>query len=273
MQWLARSERRLESRSERWRRWWRRLAGSGWVKEQQIWAVRIGGITVKRIAYGDASEAARLERQLELTQGTGVTPQLIARYGAELWVEYLKGDPIPRDAVWEIDALADLLAPLWQLEPRRLDPRAAGFAANLERDLDFLERAGVLRAHSARELRQCAKEWEPAALWWGTDYSDLRPQNLLRMRNGRLAIVDIESLTDAFPLGTGIAKAAHGWLAGKETALLARLAEAGAPDVRNAFPYVALAQLAWWQKRCLLRNKRRSVNPALFDQLRRVHPR
>jgi len=267
----ARKERRLESRRERWRRWWRRRTGSGFVKTQRVWAVEVGGVTMKRIEMFDSFEAARVERQLETTRGTGVTPQPIARYGSELWVEYLEGDPVRRDGFGAIDALPELLAPLWRLEPSRVDPRASGFAAGLGRDLDFLEDVGLLDSRSAQGLRQCAKEWEPRALWWGTDYSDLRPQNLLWTRDGRLVIIDVESLTDAYPLGMGIAKASHGWLAGQETVLLARLAEREAPDIRDAFPYVALAQLAWWQKRCWLQNKRRSLNPRLFDRLRDAH--
>lgn len=276
MPWRARKAWRLESRRERLRRLWRRATGRSWVKSQRVWAVRLGGaggVTLKRIEFASAAEADRVERQLEAAQRSGVTPRAIARDGSELWVEYLEGDPVRPGEFGSVGELADLLAPLWRLGPQPIDPHASGFAAALLRNLEFLANAGILEARRARELQQCAKEWEPAALWWGMDYSDLRPQNLIRMRNGRLAIVDVESLGDAHPLGTGIAKACLprvGWLAAQRDPLLAALAERGLPDVRPAFPYVALAQLAGWQKRCALRGKRHSIDPTLFDSLRPV---
>lgn len=240
--------------------------GGRFVKEQRAYAVQLGDTTVKRLVLPDSRTAERIGDMLERVRTTGAAPEPLSRDGRELWLEFIEGAPVSRSDSSLVSELADLLAKLWAVAPLRKDPWETGLVLDLQRDLEFLTSSGVLAQDTSARLWDWAQPRIPDSLWLGVDYTDLRAANLLRVSDGSLRIVDVESLSIGLPLGTSLAKASIGWLQPHVSDILAALVERGAPDVRADYDFVSLVFLARWQKRSVLRGKWKRVDPDLFAQ-------
>lgn len=263
---LIRRDRPLESRGERFRRALARVLGGRFVKEQRAYAVELGGTTVKRLVLPDSRTAERIGEMLERVRPTGAAAAPLSRDGRELWLEFIQGASVSSSDSALVSELADLLAKLWAVAPRQQDPRACGLVLDLQRDLDFLAGSGVLTQDTGARLWKWIQPRIPDSLWLGVDYTDLRAANLLRVSDGSLRIVDVESLSSGVPLGTSLAKASIGWLEPHASDILEALVARGAPDVRAEYDFVSLVFLARWQKRSVLRGKWKRVDPELFAQ-------
>jgi len=233
-------------------------------RSQRVYLVEVGGARCKRIVFADSHHAAATARRLQAFAQEAVYPELILERERELWVEYVDGTGVAvvDDAL--LDAMAALLCVLMKRAPRRVPLRDTPWLANLERDLAFLARAGVLEEVAARRLAGRARERAPDHVWVGYDCSDAILKNFVWTPDGRLRAVDVESLAADQLLGSGAAKAATRWLGDHRSEFLKRLRDLGAPDFELYFDFVELSFRAFWQKSSLLEKKRRFVDPALF---------
>lgn len=257
--------RRLEPLGQRARRALARLAG-GEGKDQRVYRVDFGATSLKQIVFARAAIAERLETILERLRHARIGPAPVARYGRELWLEFLEGDPVPAEPVPEPE-LARIFAGLYLESPRQIPRAERDLAAEVERDLDFLYAAGLLDGPRHTALRERAGKWCPESAWVGHDYSDARPANFLRVAGGELRVIDVESLQDDAPLGAGVVRALLRWPGLAREGLLARLREREAAPFEPYLDFVELWYLASWSKRCVLQRKRRLLDPDRLAEL------
>jgi hypothetical protein len=257
--------RRLEPLSQRARRALTRLTG-GEGKDQRVYRVDFGALSLKQIVFARAAIAERLEAILARLRDARIAPAPIARYGRELWLEFLEGDPVPAEPA-PLDELAHVFASLYREAPRQVPRAERDFAGEVGRDLDFLYAAGVLDGPSHTSLRDRAGKWCPESIWVGHDYSDARPANFLRVASGELRVIDVESLQDDAPLGAGVVRALLRWPGLTREALFSRLRAREAAPFEPYLDFVELWYLASWTKRCLLQRKHRLVDPQRLAEL------
>ena len=126
---------------------------------------------------------------------------------------------------------------------------------------------GILDADVQRALEARGLADPPPALWRGIDYLDARPENFLRDGDGRLRIIDLESVAADEVQGTGAARAWLRWPGVSREALLREVARCGGPDLSPAAAFLELRFATAWTLRSLLMRKPKLVDPALFRRL------
>jgi hypothetical protein len=239
----------------------------GLAKQQTVHLVQIGDLRAKRVAFAHASQAATVERALEALRDTGVAPQPLARYANELWVEFVEGTPLDSSAPPPVRGLARVFTDLYRIGAGEVARGARDFAREVLRDLHLLRAAGVIDAETHARLERHADVWCPARVLMGHDYVDARPGNFLRTPEGRLRIIDVESLVSDELIGTGAARAWLRWPGLEREALLAELAPLGVPRFADYADFLELRFVARWTKRCLLQRKLQLVEPELLRSL------
>jgi hypothetical protein len=259
-------QRRLEPLRQRAGRWVDTLLGRRWVKQQRVFRVEIGGLTLKRIEMLDSARAAAKEEMLIRLADAGIAPTIVARHHRDLWLEFVEGDRVdPADARLP-DDFAGLLAGLYGSGATVVAPRGAYGPEAVERDLALLARAGVLTTRAVAAIRELLPSAAPSQLWIGFDHTDLLVKNVLRRKDGRLCLIDVESIVAAEAIGTGFAKACIRWIGDSRE----RYAEAvkrrpEIPDFLAYLPYLEIRFLAAWSKRSLLLGKESLVDARHFD--------
>ncbi|HKA14196.1 MAG TPA: hypothetical protein VKH41_04195 [Myxococcota bacterium] len=233
-------------------------------RSQRVFEVRIGDARLKRIVFADSHHAAAVAARLQTFAPERIYPAVLLERERELWVEFIEGAPVERADDALIDALAALLCVLMKRSPRRIPLRETPWLANLDLDLAFLARVGVLAGAQAQRLSAIAHERAPAEVWLGYDCTDAILKNFVWAERGGLRAVDVESLGADVLLGTGAAKAAVRWLGERRGDFLARLRDLGAPDFEPYFDFVELSFRAFWQKSSFLEKKNRFVDPGVF---------
>ena len=259
-------QRRLEPLVQRLGRL-RALLRGGLAKRQAVHLVEIGGLRAKRVSFAHASQAAAVERALEALRGRGVAPEPLARYGGELWVEFVEGAALGRDGPAPVGELGRLFRTLYRVGAAVLAREDRDFARDVVRDLDLLRRVGVIDAETHARLERHAESSCPTRAWTGCDYVDARPRNFLRGADGRLVVIDVESLVAGELLGTGAARAWLRWPGVGREALLAELSAPDLPRVADYADFLELRFAARWTKRCLLQRKLSLVDPELLRRL------
>lgn len=259
-------QRRLEPLVQRLKRF-QVLVRGGPVKQQTLHLVQVGGLRAKRVVFAHASQAASVERALEALRDSGVAPEPIARYGSELWVEFVEGTPLPSNAPPPLQGLARVFQSLYRIDTRELERSDRDFAREVLRDLRMLRAAGVIDAETHARLERHVEARCPARAWTGHDYLDARPGNFLRTAEGRLRIIDVESLVPCELTGTGAARAWLRWPALEREALLSQLMVEGVPRFADYADFLELRFVARWTKRCLLQRKLRLVDPELLRSI------
>jgi hypothetical protein len=229
-----------------------------------VYQVQIGAARFKRIVFADSYHAAAVAARLQAFASERIYPGLVLERERELWVEFIEGERVRRADDALIDALAALLCVLMKRAPRRVALRETPWLANLELDLAFLSRVGVLADAEAQRLAALARERAPAEVWVGYDCTDAILKNFVWAEGGALRAVDVESLGADVLIGSGAAKASVRWLGDRKGDFLSRLKELGAPDFESYFDFVELAFRAFWQKSSFLEKKRRFIDPAIF---------
>jgi len=257
-------QRRLESLGRRARAGLDRLRGR-FAKAQRAWRVEVNGVPLKRLRLPDAGTAAALEARLARLADTGVLPAPVLRHQNELWVEFVEGRPLERAGPEVAAELAECLAALYRVDPRRVPAAQLAPERAMLRHLRQLVRLGAIPAHQESRLGERIDALRPDALWIGFDYTDLRRKNCIREPGGRIRIVDVESVAAAELLGTGLARGLGGWLAPWREEMLGALVRAGAPDLREQMPFVELRQRLAWTLRSVLLGKWELVDPRRFD--------
>jgi len=264
---VAIRQRRLEPMVQRLGRWADTLLGRRWVKRQRVYLVEIGGLRVKRIEMLDSARAESRETALRCLAGRGVSPALVARHHADLWVEYVEGRKVGAEEADLPERLATLLAGLYRTAITT-SPTIGAFGADAVRaDLELLACARALPRHTADSAAALIDPLVPAAVWVGCDHTDLLVKNMLRREDGSLCLIDVESLVTGEAVGTGFAKACARWIGPRRDVFISALrAQPGVPDFLSYFPYLEIRFLASWSKRSLLLDKPKLVQAALFDE-------
>ncbi len=235
-----------------------RAWGTRLQKSQKLFFVSSGDYRAKRLVLSDTHLAAEIEHNLLRFRDLSLFPRPVFRYERELWLEFVAGQrPQAKDGEFH-QQLGSFYAALYGRDARRVTPAESIFPARLDCDLDFLAGVGVLSPEERKDLGAAAERLEPAALWVGFDYTDpvlknfvLEPVALGR----RIRAVDVESLERDQLLGTGIAKALVRWLEDPERGEILEQAEAAAPGLRDAFPYVRLCFEAHYAVQMVLEQK------------------
>lgn len=249
---------------------WSRLFGTRLQKSQRIYFVRFGEHRLKRVILRDSHLSAEIERSHAAFGESDRFPPLVARYENELWVEFLEGEPIRRVDDTVAAAMADFYAEVYGRRPREEKPTESPFPRQLERDLDFLRRVGVLSGPVHRDLRASLPDRVPERLWIGFDYTDAVAKNfVLAPESGRVKAVDVECLVQDELLGVGLAKALARWLEPHRERVLGALRESSCPPFHEYLPFVELVFLARWTKMGFLERKWKYVSPERFEPFRR----
>lgn len=250
---------------------WSRLFGTRLQKSQRIYFVTFDGQRFKRVILRDSWLAAEIERCHRTFGESDRFPELVARYENELWVEFLEGDPIADVDRAVAEGMADFYAEVHARRPREVKSGESPFPRDLERDLDFLRRVGVLAEPAHRDLRASLADRVPERLWIGFDYTDAVAKNfILEPGSGRVLAVDVECLVDEELVGLGLAKAFARWLDPHRDAVMRRLHASACPPFWEYHSFVELAFLARWTKTGFLERKWKYVNPERFERFR--HP-
>ncbi len=259
-------QRRLEPFVQRLKRLRARVRG-GLAKSQAVHLVQVGGLRAKRVTFAHASQAASVERVLEAVRECGVAPQVIARYANELWVEFVEGTPLDASAPACVEGLGRVFRDLYRVGAGEVAQDGRSFAHEVVRDLHVLRDAGVTDGETHARLAQRAEASCPALVFKGCDYVDARPGNFLRTAEGRLRIIDVESLVSDELVGTGAARAWLRWPGLEREALLAELGADGVPRFSAYADFLELRFVARWTKRCLLQRKLQLIEPGLLRSL------
>ena len=259
-------KRRLEPWVQRLRRIERGLRG-GHAKQQRVYRVTVEGRDVKQIVFQDAFLAERTAAHLDALADTGLLPRKLARYANELWVEFIEGDELDPSAAPPESELAALFATLYARGPQPLRQSSDALRADTQAQLALLRGVGVLDDATLRSLESRCLASLPPSLTRGFDYLDARPGNFLRDRDGRLRIIDLESLAADELQGVGAARAWLRWPGLSRERLLAAIARAGGPDLSAAAAFLELRFAAGWTVRSLLLRKEKLVDPALFARI------
>jgi hypothetical protein len=248
-------------------RWADTLLGRRWVKRQRVYLVEVGDLRLKRIEMTDTARAESKEVALRCLAGRGVSPALVARHHADLWVEYVEGARVKTDDADLPDRLAALLAGLYGTATATA-PTTGTFGADAVRDdLEILARAGALPRHTVDSVATLLDPLVPPAVWVGCDHTDLLAKNMLRREDGSLCLIDVESVVTNEAVGTGVAKACARWIGPRRNEFIAALRRQPAvPDFLSYFPSVEIRFLASGSKRSLLLDKPKLVQAALFDE-------
>lgn len=247
--------------------WFKRLFGTQLLKSQDLRFVTINGQRFKRLILRDSFLAAEIERQLESFGASDHFPALVTRYENEVWVQFVDGQRLVEVDEQALAKIADFYAAVYARRPRQVAMAELPFLNRLEQNLRFLQQVGVLSEAARRELEAVGRRLAPERVWIGFDYVDPVLKNFVIARDDqRLCAIDVESLADEQLIGTGVAKACVHWLEPFRDTFLARLAGAGAPDFQAYFDFVELGFTARWTKTKFLTQKRKFVQPELFDR-------
>ena len=236
-------------------------------KSQRLYFVSLNGHRYKRLIMPDSAAAAEVEDRLERLGFSPAFPRPITRFENELWLEFIRGRSAAAAGPAQVKSLAEFYGALYRVSPAERPIALTRAPMRLRRDLDFLLRAGVLDSTAHEQLCGAADRLEPDTLWTGFDYVDPVLKNLVERDDGAgLCAVDVESLVEDVPLGTGVAKAMLHWLSPWADSFWHHLDAQGVPPLRDAFPYVDLCLTARWTKTKVLTGKHHAVDSRRFGR-------
>jgi|SRR6056297_405300 len=242
----------------------RRFSGV-FAKRQSVYFVDINGTRFKRVVMGDSYEARLVERALEAAPPQARFPQLIQRHENELLLSFVEGRKFDPACASDRSALAVFFGSLYSTDRRGQSSRNLWQA--LEIDLEFLVTAGLLDSSLRATLVERAAALCPAEIQVGLDYVDPVAKNFVVDADAMVAI-DVESLRQGVPLGTGIAKAGVHWLNRDAIGgFVDQVSEAAEFTLSGQQPFVELCFRVAWTKRKLLQGKHRSIRMELLREL------
>lgn len=242
----------------------RRFSGV-FAKRQSVYFVDINGTRFKRVVMGDSYEAGLVERALEAAPRQARFPQLIQRHENELLLSFVEGRKFDPAGASDRSALAAFFGALYSADRRGQSSLHLWRA--LETDLEFLATAGLLASSLRDALVERAGALRPAEIQVGLDYVDPVAKNFV-MESDAIVAIDVESLRQGVPLGTGIAKAGVHWLNRDAIGdFIDQVSEAADFTLSGQQPFVELCFRVAWTKRKLLQGKRRSIRIDLLREL------
>jgi len=236
---------------------WKRRVSALFGKRQSVRFVTINGKRYKRVTLGDSFEAEKIERAMLQARAPARFPRLIHRHENELLVRFVEGRSFEPGNPADREKVAEFLGALYAVAPQNGSP--APFSVRLATELEFLHDAGLIDAQLKRALAAKSTALVPASLLTGLDYVDPVAKNFVIDAEGVTAI-DVESLRDGIPLGSGIAKAEMHWLEDRGIAEFVGQAEQAAElELAAQMDWVRLAFRVGWTKRKLLQGKHRFI--------------
>jgi hypothetical protein len=184
----------------------------------------------------------------------GMFPAVLAHHGEALLEEWVDGEALdPEDASSSIlGEVGRTLATLHQSPVPGMtfgeEPRNGLLAMNdrLQRDLRHLTAEGMIARTRASRLIAVARRAAPARAQVGVAVRDVRPENLLRDREGRLVWVDTGSIMVG-PVDEDLARIWHHWPMGDEARagfLAAYQRVRDASDFLTSLPFWSVVVLA-----------------------------
>lgn len=234
-------------------------------KRQSVHFVDINGTRFKRVVLGDSYEADRVRRALGDAPAGARFPTLIACHENELLLSFVEGRGFDPSNPGQLQALAAFFGTLYGAERRGVP--AGDLWRALQIDLDFLVTAGLVAPELKETLLSRAADIRPAEIQVGLDYVDPVAKNFIVDGDGIVA-VDIESLRQEIPLGTGIAKAAVHWLQPASAgSFIEQVSDAAGFTLSGQQPFVDVCFRVAWTKRKLLQGKHRSIRIELLREL------
>ena len=236
------------------------------MKRQRVYRIDVGEVSLKRIEMLDSARAALKEEMLVQLAPADILPKPIARHHRDLWIEFIEGSPVDRDDPRLPDDFAALLAKLYGSGATVAPPRGIYGPEAVTRDLDLLARAGCLPSATAAGAISLLDQVRPTSLWIGLVHTDLLVKNMLRRVDGRLCLIDVESVVAGEAIGTGFAKACLRWIGPARDRYVEAVGKR--PDIPAFLPYLPYLEvrfLAAWSKRSLLLGKEKLVEPRHFD--------
>jgi len=234
-------------------------------KTQAVYFVLHRGHRYKRVVFGDSRQAECVESNMQTVAVKSALPRLLLRHEREIWLEFVHGRALDLTSATDMELLAIFYAELYSGGARNVALTDTSWHENLQTDLWFLGRSGVLSPARTEALIRYAETQTPEQIWQGFDYVDPVAKNFIVAADG-LKAIDIESIQADQLLGTGIAKAGIHWPGFDADGFIARMLEAGAPDFRAQQRYTELCFIAGWTKRKVLTGKHRYVQPERFDR-------
>lgn len=242
----------------------RRFSGV-FAKRQSVYFVDINGTRFKRVVLGDSYEASQVELALKEAPAETRFSRLIQRHENELLLSYVEGRKFDPTRTSDRAALGAFFGALYSADRRGQSVTSLWRA--LEIDLEFLVTAGLIEPALRDSLLARAAEIRPAEIQVGLDYVDPVGKNFV-MDGDAIVAIDVESLRQDVPLGTGIAKAGVHWL---ERAAMGdfvdRVSDAADFTLSGQQPFVELCFRVAWTKRKLLQGKHRSIRIELLREL------
>lgn len=242
----------------------RRFSGV-FAKRQSVYFVDINGTRFKRVVLGDSYEASQVELALKEAPVEAGFPQLIQRHENELLLSFVEGRKFNPTSTSDRDALVAFFGALYSADRR--GQSTTTLWRSLEIDLEFLFTAGLLEPALRDSLLARAAEIRPVEIQVGLDYVDPVGKNFVMVGDAVVAI-DVESLRQDVPLGTGIAKAGVHWLEREAIDdFVDRVSDAADLTLSDQQPFVDLCFRVAWTKRKLLQGKHRSIRIELLQAL------
>ena len=127
---------------------------------------------------------------------------------------------------------------------------------------------GVIDHPTYNMLDRVVDPLTPAQVWLGYDYTDPLRRNFIATDDGRLRIIDVESLRGDYLLGSGVAKARLVWMEPYQVQFFGEMKKFSAPDFEAYLPFVELHFLTQRIKISLLHGKDRLVDPSLLNRFK-----
>ena len=217
----------------------------------------------KKVIYHSESRADRVRADLEAFGPSPHFPAVIGQRRSALLLEFIPDRTIGRVDSHALPLVADFYAAVYKRAPRRKTLRETPLWYELTRDLRFLHDVKILNDRCYAELTEHSDEIAPASVWFGFDYTDPAPANLvLRQDENVICGIDIKNLYADALIGAGVAKARSRWLTDSLTdAFFERLDNLGAPDFRSYLPFLEILYQLTRAKHILLKGRTRALRP------------
>ena len=260
-------ERSLYGFDQRMRRRLFSVFSSRFLKDQQAYELVLNGHRYKRLRLPDSYLAAQLERNLSVFQDTGIFPQLIRVEGSNLLLEFIEGESVEQADQQVAESISSVFATIYKAEPRLVRTADIDTTRRIQTNLQFLNDVGALGHDSVLKLEKILADAVPSHVWQGYDYTDAYLKNLIRSEDGRICIIDVESIRHDYLIGSGVVKILSTWAGPHREIIFSTLRERCAPDFTEYLTYVELSFLLNWVSQAYLHGKKKILKMNLFEKL------
>lgn len=259
-------QRSLYGFAQRLRRWLASVFSSRFLKNQQAYELLLNGHRYKRLRVPDSYIATQLERNLSVFQDTGIFPQLVRTEGNELLLEFIEGESIEKADQQVAERISSVFAAIYKAKPRWVRTMDIDTTRRTQTNLQFLSNVGVLDHDTGLKLEKILSDSVPSHVWQGYDYTDAYLKNLIRSHDGKIRIIDVESIRHDYLLGSGIVKILSTWAGPHREIVFSTLREQCAPDFTEYLTYVELCFLLNWVAQAYLHGKKKILKMNLFEK-------